>query len=130
MYGPRWLGLAEHIGKRCFVYLDDIIVYAESFEELLENINSVFGSIRPHASTSQMHVRSQTAHIHGTRGRRRRNPSRPKVSGECDKVSKASQQDPGAVIFGRGLAGFYRTRQVPFLSGYRPPGPEVVDDDP
>ena len=39
-------GLAEHIGVRCFVYLDDIIIYAESFEELMDNIRLVFGNIR------------------------------------------------------------------------------------
>jgi len=48
---PVWqramnIGLAEHINKRMFVYMDDAIIYASTFAELLVNIRLVLASFR------------------------------------------------------------------------------------
>ena len=40
------IGLSEHIGKRCFTYLDDTIIWGRTFEDLLENIRLVLQSFR------------------------------------------------------------------------------------
>lgn len=37
--------LREHIGKQCYVYIDDIIILGKSKEEHLKNINSVFHTL-------------------------------------------------------------------------------------
>jgi hypothetical protein len=38
--------LKEVIGKLCHVFIDDIIIYAKSFNELLRNMDTVFGLIK------------------------------------------------------------------------------------
>lgn len=48
---PTWqramnIGLAEHMGKRVFCYMDDAIIFAPTFEELLENVRLVLGAFR------------------------------------------------------------------------------------
>lgn len=37
--------LREHIGKRCYVYIDDIIIFGKSEEEQLKNIELVFTTL-------------------------------------------------------------------------------------
>lgn len=37
--------LREHIGKRCLVYMDDIIVFSTSLQEQIQNLKSVFESL-------------------------------------------------------------------------------------
>jgi len=38
--------LKEYLSKIYLVYLDDIIVFGKSFEEMVENLNKVFKRIR------------------------------------------------------------------------------------
>ena len=40
------IGLAEHIGKRCFVYLDDLVIFNETFDGLLQDLKLVFQSLK------------------------------------------------------------------------------------
>jgi deoxyadenosine/deoxycytidine kinase/transposase InsO family protein len=48
---PTWMrcmqiGLAEHLGVRCFAYLDDLVTFGETFEDMLNNTRLVFASLR------------------------------------------------------------------------------------
>ncbi len=36
------------IGKRCLVYLDDVIIYGSTFEETLANLKLVMARLRKH----------------------------------------------------------------------------------
>ncbi len=36
------------IGKRCLVYLDDVIIYDKTFEETLANLKQVMSRLREH----------------------------------------------------------------------------------
>ncbi len=36
------------IGKRCLLYLDDVIIYGSTFEETLANLKLVMGRLREH----------------------------------------------------------------------------------
>jgi len=38
--------LKEYLSKICLVYLDYVIVFGKSFEEMVENLNKVFQRIR------------------------------------------------------------------------------------
>lgn len=37
--------LREHLGKRCLVYLDDVIIFSTSLQEHCENLNKVLGTL-------------------------------------------------------------------------------------
>lgn len=38
--------LHEHIGKICYVYIDDIIIFGETLEEQLKNLNIILETLR------------------------------------------------------------------------------------
>lgn len=38
--------LREYIGKICYVYLDDIIIYSTSLEEHIDALNKIFQRLR------------------------------------------------------------------------------------
>ncbi len=48
-FGLKWKKYLDClIGKRCLVYLDDVIILGNKFEETLANLKLVMGHLREH----------------------------------------------------------------------------------
>lgn len=101
--------LAEHIGKICFVYLDDIIIFSTSLQNHLESIEKIFKSLRNANLKVQLdkseflkHETEYLGHIISDQGVRP-NPRKTDVikSSPIPKTQKQIRQFLG-------LAGFYR----------------------
>lgn len=96
-------------GERCFVYLDDIVVFASSFQEHEQKLTEVFERLRKHGLKIQPDkcefLRKEVAYLGHTISSEGVKPNPEKVKAVRNFPTPKSCRDINAFL---GLAGYYR----------------------